>query len=119
MKADLILARGQVRTLGRDGLSVHSHLAIAGGLVVAAGGADVMGLRGSRTRVIDLRGAAVFRYLNLFWSADEAADDCAATNKRRNDKASQLARCSNGQNGHEFKLRFWFIWWGMSIGPGW
>src|ERR1700732_1193098 len=40
VKADLILARGQVRTLGRDGLSVHSHLAIAGGLVVAAGGAD-------------------------------------------------------------------------------
>jgi predicted amidohydrolase YtcJ len=64
VKADLILARGQVRTLGRDGLSVHSHLAIAGGLVVAAGGAEVMGLRGSRTRVVDLQGAAVLPGFN-------------------------------------------------------
>ncbi len=64
MNADLILARGRVRTLGRSGLAVRSHLAIAGGLVVAAGGAEVMGLRGRRTRVIDLEGAAVLPGFN-------------------------------------------------------
>jgi len=64
VKADLILARGLVRTLGRSGLSVHSHLAVAGGVVVAAGGADVMGLRGPRTRVVDLDGAAVLPGFN-------------------------------------------------------
>ncbi len=64
MKADLILARGIVRTLGRAGLAVHSHLAIAGGIVVAAGGAELMGLRGPRTRVIDLDGAAVLPGFN-------------------------------------------------------
>ena len=32
MKADLILARGRIRTLGRSGLAVHTHLAIAGSL---------------------------------------------------------------------------------------
>src|SRR5712691_13404000 len=64
MKADLILARGRVRTLGRSGLAVRSHLAIAGGLVVAAGGAEVMGLRGRRTLVIDLEGCAVFPGFN-------------------------------------------------------
>src|SRR5713226_9665325 len=64
MKADLILAHGRVRTLGRSGLAVRSHLAIAGGLVVAAGGAEVMGLRGRHTRVIDLEGAAVLPGFN-------------------------------------------------------
>src|SRR5216683_2473443 len=64
MNADLILARGRVRTLGRSGLAVRSHLAIAGGLVVAAGGAEVMGLRGRRTLVIDLEGAAVLPGFN-------------------------------------------------------
>ena len=44
MKADLILARGHIRTLGRSGLAVHTHLAIAGSLVVAVGGAEVMRL---------------------------------------------------------------------------
>src|SRR6266851_5386429 len=64
MNADLILARGRVRTLGRSGLAVRSHLAIAGGLVVAAGGAEVMGLRGRRTLVIDLEGAVVLPGFN-------------------------------------------------------
>jgi predicted amidohydrolase YtcJ len=64
MNADLILARGRVRTLGRSGLAVHSHLAVAGGIVVAAGGAEVMGLRGPRTRVIDLDSSAVLPGFN-------------------------------------------------------
>jgi len=64
VKAGLILARGRIRTLGRDGLVVQSHLAIAGGRVIAAGGAEVMGLRGPRTRVIDLEGAAVLPGFN-------------------------------------------------------
>jgi predicted amidohydrolase YtcJ len=64
VKADLILARGLVRTLGRSGLAAHSHLAIAGGVVIAAGGDEVMGLRGTRTRVIDLEGAALLPGFN-------------------------------------------------------
>jgi len=57
VKADLILAGGVVRTLGRGGLKRFTHLAVAGGRVLAAGGADVMELRSSRTRVVALRGA--------------------------------------------------------------
>ena len=64
MKADLILAGGHVRTLGRQGLRPTSHIAIAGGRVLAVGGREVMGLRGSRTRVVQLRGAAVFPGFN-------------------------------------------------------
>lgn len=64
MTADLILARGRIRTLGPSGLAVHSHLAIASGLVLAAGGVEVMGLRGPRTRVIDLDGGAVLPGFN-------------------------------------------------------
>src|SRR4029077_15830006 len=64
MNADLILARGRVRTLGRGGLAVHSHLAVAGAVVIATGGAEVMGLRGPRTRVIDLDGGAVLPGFN-------------------------------------------------------
>ena len=64
MKADLILARGVIRTLGRAGLQAHSHLAVAGGLVAAFGGAEVMGLKGPRTRVIDLHGSAVLPGFN-------------------------------------------------------
>jgi predicted amidohydrolase YtcJ len=64
MKAEIILARGRIRTLGRTGLAAHSHLAIAAGRVMAAGGAEVTGLRGPRTRVIDLRGAAVLPGFN-------------------------------------------------------
>ena len=64
MKADLILARGRIRTLGRRGLAVCSHLAIAGGVVVAAGSDEVMGLRGPRSRVVDLDGAAVLPGFN-------------------------------------------------------
>jgi predicted amidohydrolase YtcJ len=64
VKAGLILARGRIRTLGRTGLVVQSHLAIAAGRVMAAGGAEVMALRGPRTRVIDLRGAAVLPGFN-------------------------------------------------------
>ena len=64
MKADLILARGSVRTLGRSGLQVFSHLAVAGGKVAAVGGAEVMGLKGPQTRVIDVRGSAVLPSFN-------------------------------------------------------
>jgi len=62
--ADLILANGRVRTLGRSGLALHSHLAISGGLVIAVGGSEVMLQRGSRTRVTDLAGAAVLPGFN-------------------------------------------------------
>jgi predicted amidohydrolase YtcJ len=64
VKAELILARGQIRTLGSAGLAVRTHLAIAGGLVVAAGGSEVMALRGPRTRVLDLEGASVLPGFN-------------------------------------------------------
>ncbi|TMC80183.1 MAG: amidohydrolase [Chloroflexi bacterium] len=64
MRADLILARGRIRTLGRSGLNPHTHLAVAGGKVLACGGREVMGVRGPRTRVIDLAGAAVLPGFN-------------------------------------------------------
>jgi predicted amidohydrolase YtcJ len=64
LRADLILARGAVRTLGRTGLTPHSHLAIAGGKVLACGGRDVMALRGPKTRVVDLAGGAVLPGFN-------------------------------------------------------
>jgi predicted amidohydrolase YtcJ len=64
VKAELILARGRIRTLGRTGLTAHSHLAIAAGRVAAAGGTEVMALRGPRTRVIDLEGGAVLPGFN-------------------------------------------------------
>lgn len=60
----MILAGGVVRTLGRAGLRPCTHLAIAGGRVLAAGGSEVMGLRGPRTRVVRLGGAAVFPGFN-------------------------------------------------------
>jgi predicted amidohydrolase YtcJ len=64
LKADLILARGRIRTLGRTGLAAHSHLAIATGRVTAVGGTEVMALRGPRTRVVDLEGGAVLPGFN-------------------------------------------------------
>ncbi len=64
LRADLILARGRIRTLGRSGLNPHTHLAVAGGQVLACGGPEVMGLRGPRTRVVDLAGAAVLPGFN-------------------------------------------------------
>jgi predicted amidohydrolase YtcJ len=64
LKAKFILARGRIRTMGRSGLKTHSHLAIAGGRVLACGGAEVMGLRGPRTKVIDLGGASVLPGFN-------------------------------------------------------
>jgi len=63
VKADLILAGGVVRTLG-GGLKACSHLAVAGSRVLAAGGAELMALRGPRTRVVALRGAAVLPGFN-------------------------------------------------------
>ncbi len=53
-----------IRTLGRAGLTPHSHLAIAGGKVLACGGPDVMGMRGPKTRVVDLEGSAVLPGFN-------------------------------------------------------
>ena len=64
LRAELILARGRIRTLGRAGLNPQSHLAIAGGKVLASGGREVMNLRGPRTRVVDLGGSAVFPGFN-------------------------------------------------------
>ncbi len=64
MRAELILARGKIRTLGRAGLAPQSHLAIAGGKVFGCGGREVMGLRGPKTRVVDLGGGAVFPGFN-------------------------------------------------------
>ncbi len=64
MKADLILAGGRVRTLGRRGLRPVSHLAVAGGLVVAAGGREVLELKGRATRVVELAGGAVLPGFN-------------------------------------------------------
>jgi len=45
-------------------MTPHSHLAIAGGKVIAFGGREVMSLRGPRTRVVDLEGAAVLPGFN-------------------------------------------------------
>jgi predicted amidohydrolase YtcJ len=64
VRASTILARGAIRTLGRAGLKPQTHLAIAGGRVIASGGAELMGLRGPRTRVVDLGGAAVLPGFN-------------------------------------------------------
>jgi predicted amidohydrolase YtcJ len=64
VKADLILARGRIRTLGRAGLGIHTHIAIAGGSVIAVGGASVMALQGPKTRVVDLEGSAVLPGFN-------------------------------------------------------
>lgn len=64
MKADLILAGGAVRTLGRSGLKPHANLAVAGGRVLAVGGPEVIDLRGPGTRVVDLAGAAVLPGFN-------------------------------------------------------
>jgi predicted amidohydrolase YtcJ len=60
----LILARGRIRTLGRSGLKAHSHLAIAGGRVLAVGAAEVMDLRGPKTKLVNLAGAAVLPGFN-------------------------------------------------------
>jgi predicted amidohydrolase YtcJ len=62
--AQLILARGRIHTLGRAGLTPASHLAIAGGRVLACGGRELMGLRGPRTRVVDLGGSGVLPGFN-------------------------------------------------------
>ena len=64
MRASLILTRGRIRTLGRSGLKIHTHLAIAGGRVLAVGGSELMGLRGPLTRVIGLAGASVLPGFN-------------------------------------------------------
>jgi predicted amidohydrolase YtcJ len=60
LHADLILSGGRVRTPSR----VVSHLAVQGGRVLAAGGSDVMRLRGPRTRVVRLDGRAVLPGFN-------------------------------------------------------
>ena len=64
MKADLLLTGGRVRTLGRSGLRAFSHLAIGGGLVLAVGGEELLGLKGPKTRVLKLGGAAVLPGFN-------------------------------------------------------
>ncbi|HEX2682027.1 MAG TPA: amidohydrolase family protein, partial [Candidatus Dormibacteraeota bacterium] len=64
MSAELIFARGRIRTLGPAGLKPFSHLAVGGGKVLACGGREVMGLRGQRTRVVNLNGGAVLPGFN-------------------------------------------------------
>ena len=64
MKADLILAGGRIRTLGRRGLRPCSHLAVAGGQVVGFGGREVLELKGRTTRVVELAGGAVLPGFN-------------------------------------------------------
>src|ERR1700738_5236181 len=64
MKADLILAGGRIRTLGRRGLGPSSHLAVAGGIVVAVGGREVLELKGRLTRTVELGGASVLPGFN-------------------------------------------------------
>jgi predicted amidohydrolase YtcJ len=64
VRADLILAGGRIRTLGQTGLKIHTHLAVAGGKVVACGGREVTGLRGPRTKVLNLNGSAVLPGFN-------------------------------------------------------
>jgi predicted amidohydrolase YtcJ len=64
VKADLLFARGVIRTLGGAGLKAHSHLAVAGGRVMEVGGAELMRLKGPRTRVVDLKGSAVLPGFN-------------------------------------------------------
>src|SRR5256884_9769529 len=64
MEAEMILAGGRIRTLGRTGLNPHSHLAIAGGKVLGCGGREVMKLRGPGTRVVELKGSAVLPGFN-------------------------------------------------------
>ena len=45
-------------------MTPHSHLAIGGGKILACGGREVMGLRGPKTRVVDLEGSAVLPGFN-------------------------------------------------------
>jgi len=64
MYADLLLAGGRVYTLGRAGLRPFSHLAVKSGMVADVGGEDLLGLKGPRTRVVRLAGAAVLPGFN-------------------------------------------------------
>jgi predicted amidohydrolase YtcJ len=64
MKAGLLLTGGRVRTLGRSGLRTFSHLAVGGGLVLAVGGSELLGLKGPGTQVVDLGGGAVLPGFN-------------------------------------------------------
>jgi predicted amidohydrolase YtcJ len=64
MIADLVLGRGRIYTLGRAGLRPVSYLAVKAGVVIAAGGGEVMGLRGPRTTVLELDGRTVLPGFN-------------------------------------------------------
>jgi hypothetical protein len=64
VEPDLILARGNIRTLGRSGLQTFTHIAITSGKVAAVGGGEVIRLKGPKTRVVDLRGGAVLPGFN-------------------------------------------------------
>lgn len=80
MTADLILRGGRIYPLGRFGLRPVSRLAIRAGRVIAAGGAEVDGLRDRGTRLLDLEGGAalpgfddahahiVYNGLTSFWA---------------------------------------------------
>jgi len=59
VNADLLLRGGAVHPLGRYGTRALSHLAVAGERVLAVGGSELEGLRGRRTRVVDLEGRTV------------------------------------------------------------
>jgi predicted amidohydrolase YtcJ len=58
MQAEVVLRGGPIYTMDAT-QPPASCLAIAGGRILASGGAEVEELRGPHTRVIDLRGRAV------------------------------------------------------------
>ncbi len=59
MQADLLLRRGRIHPLGAWGLGAATRIAVAAGRVLAVGGEEVDGLRGPRTRTVDLEGRGV------------------------------------------------------------
>jgi predicted amidohydrolase YtcJ len=85
--AELLVRGGRIYPLGRFGLRPVTHLAIAAGRVVAAGGREVMDVRGKPTRTLDLDGGAalpgfddahahlVYNGLSSFWANVEGVRD--------------------------------------------
>jgi predicted amidohydrolase YtcJ len=100
--ADLLVTGGSIYPLGRFGLRAVSHLAIADGRIIAAGGRDVGGLRGRRTEVLDLEGGCalpgfddahahiVYNGLSSFWANLEGVRDLAELLARLRRHADRL-----------------------------
>src|SRR5438105_13559153 len=78
--ADLLVRGGKIYPLGPFGRRPVSHLALGRGRVIAAGGREVLQLRGRQTKVFDLAGGAalpgfddahahlVYNGLSSFWA---------------------------------------------------